>query len=461
MTLWRVRFVPLALAALWAAIAPPILTADSLVWRNQQMNAQFRNRPLPEVLQVLATATGWRIYLEPNTAPAITADFEKLSVAQALPRLLGNLNFALIPQTNGAARLLVFRTSSSGATEWIQPSQPSSPIHAQSTSLANELIVTLNPAAGESIDEIALRLGAKVVGRIDELNAYRLEFQDEESATRARAALENDDAVESVDSNHTVQPPARLDPLPLTQAPPLTLRPQVVPNDQYTVVALIDTAVSAAQPGLKDFLLDPVSIFETGQSAHLAHGTAMAETILRALAATPGNIEGSSVRILPIDVYGANPTTTTFDVGRGIYAAAQAGPAILNLSLGTDSNSPFLHRLIQDISGQGVLVIAAAGNLPVTTPVYPAAYPEALAVTAGDWQGRIAPYANRGDFVDLIAPGTAVVQFDNRAYLGTGTSYATAYVSGMAAGLVATSGQTAAETSATLRNRLGTDPGKP
>ena len=93
------------------------------------------------------------------------------------------------------------------------------------------------------------------------------------------------------------------------------------------------------------------------------------------------------VRILPIDVYGSNPATTTFDVGRGIYAAAEAGPTVINLSLGTDSNSPFLYRLIQDVSNQGVLVVAAAGNQPVTTPVYPAAYPEVLAVTASDRAG--------------------------------------------------------------------------
>jgi hypothetical protein len=460
MMIWRVWLAGVVLAAFgWADTPTRILqAADTLVWRNQQMDAQIRNRPLPEVLQSLAAATGWRIYLEPNTSPSITADFERLGVTQALPRLLGDLNFALVPQTNGPARLLVFRTSSAGATELIQPTQDSASSDPDTPALANELIVTLKPNSAESIDRIAQRLGAKVVGRIDELNAYRLQFENEESAARARTELERDDAVESVDSNHLVQTPARLEPLPLSQAPPLALQPRIVPNDQYTIVALIDTAVSASQSGLKDFLLPAVALLETAETGQLTHGTAMAETILRALATTPANGEGTPVRILPIDVYGNNAATTTFDVGRGIYAAAQAGPAIINLSLGTSGDSPFLYRLIQDVSSQGVLVIAAAGNLPVTTPVYPAAYPEVLAVTAGDRQGRIAPYANRGDFVDLVAPGTAVVQFDNHTYLGTGTSYATAHVSGLAAALVTESGQTATEAATTLRGRLGTEP---
>jgi thermitase len=431
------------------------LRADSVVWRDNLMDAQFRNRPLLEVLQSIATATGWRVYLEPNTSPAVTAQFERLAVTQALPRLLGDLNFALIPNATGPARLYVFRTTSAGATERIDaaPATPRSP--SQASNLANELIVTLKPGAGETIEQLAQRLGAKIVGRIDDLNAYRLEFDGEESAARARAELEQHEDVESVDSNHLVQPPARLEPMPLSQAPPLNLRPKVVPNGEYTVVALIDTGVASSQSNIKDFLLPSVSLVEGAEAGLLSHGTVIAETILRALSAGPGGAEGTVVRILPIDVYGNNPATTTFDVGRGIYAAAEAGPTVINLSLGTDNNSPFLYRLIQDVSSQGVLVIAAAGNQPVTTPVYPAAYPEVLAVTASDRHGQIAPYANRGDFVDVMAPGTAVVQVGNQAYLGTGTSYSAAYISGVAAGLVTGANQTTAEALTTIRQRFG------
>ena len=88
------------------------------------------------------------------------------------------------------------------------------------------------------------------------------------------------------------------------------------------------------------------------------------------------------------------------------------------------------------------------------TPTYPAAYPDVIAVTAGDRKGNIAPYANRGSFVDVIAPGTSVVQFDNQSYLVSGTSASTAYVSGTAAGFRA-NGQTADQTATTLREALG------
>jgi thermitase len=116
--------------------------------------------------------------------------------------------------------------------------------------------------------------------------------------------------------------------------------------------------------------------------------------------------------------------------------------------------------LIVDAHGQGVLFVGAAGNQPVTTPSYPAAYPEVLATTAGDRSGRIASYANRGEFVDVIAPGTGLVHLGNQTFVGSGTSYSAAYVTGIAAGL-GESGKTAAQIELEIRSRLSPPAAKP
>jgi len=76
------------------------------------------------------------------------------------------------------------------------------------------------------------------------------------------------------------------------------------------------------------------------------------------------------------------------------------------ISASQRADSAFLHSVIQDASSKNIVFIGAAGNSPVTTPFYPAAYPEVMAVTAID-QGQIASYANRGSFVSLGAPGVA------------------------------------------------------
>jgi thermitase len=119
-----------------------------------------------------------------------------------------------------------------------------------------------------------------------------------------------------------------------------------------------------------------------------------------------------------------------------------AGAMIVNLSLGGEGDSRFLHNTIRSAHDQGVVFVAAAGNQPVTTPTYPAAYPEVLAITATDRNGQLASYANRGDFVDLAAPGGSLVTFNGQQFFVVGTSAATASVSGRAASVMEQSGTT-------------------
>ena len=57
---------------------------------------------------------------------------------------------------------------------------------------------------------------------------------------------------------------------------------------------------------------------------------------------------------------------------------------------------------------------------------------------AATYNGEIAPYANRGEFVDVKAPDRSRVIFNGQNYLSTGTSTATAFVSGNAAARLAT-----------------------
>ena len=84
------------------------------------------------------------------------------------------------------------------------------------------------------------------------------------------------------------------------------------------------------------------------------------------------------------------------------------------------------------------------------------AYPEVIAVTAGTRQGVIAPYANYGSFVDVIAPGSAIVNFNGQSWLVTGTSASTAYASGAAAALLEKDGKlSAAQIEAQIRAIFG------
>lgn len=435
---------------------PMIEAADSLTWRHEpkRVDAEISSWTLPELLENIAQVTGWQIYLEPGTNLRVSTKFKDRAPGEALRLLLGNLSFALLPQTNAPPKLFVFRTSLQEATQLIRSSKTGSGGKGPKP-IANELIVTLKP--GASIDELARRLGAKVVGRMEGRNAYRLQFEDGDAASDARELLEKNDDVESVELNYPVSRPPAVEALTFSSSLPLNLKPKAAGNANHIIVGLIDTPVQLQGSVVDQFLLPGVSIAGDAKPSDTfpTHGTTMAETILRGLAMAMEGAEGSTVRILPVDVYGNNSGTTTFEVAHGIYKAINDGGAmIINLSLGSEGNTEFLYRIIKSAHDQGVLFFGAAGNQPVITPTYPAAYAEVVAVTAGDRRGNISAYANHGDFVDVIAPGSTIVNFKNQSYLVMGTSAATAYATGLASGLADKTHLPWAQIEAAIRKNL-------
>ena len=362
----------MASLALWISFPVACPAArESLNWNTKQnrISADIDGSELLDVLERIASATGWNVYVEPTAKRAVSAKFANLPPGQALPLLLGDLNFALVPETNSPSRLYVFQTARKNATQLVAPAKS-----AAAKPIPNELIVRLKP--GANIDEIARLLGAKVIGRIDGLNAYRLQFDDETAATSARQDLASNSDVESVDSNYSMDRPPSAMPASGSPMPPPHLELKPPPESGRVIVGLVDTAVQPLGNDLDKFMLKQLSVAGDSQldPSSPSHGTSMAETLLRSLAEiTKGS---SSVQILPVDVYGPNASTSTFDVAKGIQAIINGGAKIVNLSLGSEGDSAFLHDLIREAAAKNIVFIGAAGNTPVTTAFYPAAYSE-------------------------------------------------------------------------------------
>src|SRR5579864_5606284 len=446
----------LCLLGAWACAGLPASASDTFNWNTNRnrVTADLKSTSLRDLLEQIASATGWQVFVEPETAHNVSAKFRDLAPGDALHLLLGDVNFALLPGTNAVSRLFVFRTSQELATQAVEPAKPR-PERAAAKPIANELIVRLKP--GAKIDDLAKLLGAKVLGRIDSLNAYRLQFDDTSATGAARDQLAGNPDVASVDSNFAIQPPEGPQPV-AAGAPPIQLQLKPPPDNGRIIVGLVDTAVQPLGNNLDQFLLKPVSVAGDVQlsSDSPTHGTAMAETLLRSLESiTKGS---TSVQILPVNVYpgggAGDASTSTFDVANGIVQAVNGGAKVINLSLGSSSDSSFLQSVIQDVSKLNVSLFAAAGNQPVTTPFYPAAYPGVQAVTAID-NGQLASYANRGSFVSLGAPGTSIVPFGNMSFGVQGTSVSSAYTSGLAAGYLENSGDNVNKMEAFLNSNFG------
>ena len=439
-----------------SASASPI-ASNTITWRkNRTADASIESLPLQKVLGHLSGATGWKVFVEPGLDQPISVQFRNASQGDALKLLLGNLSYALVPQAGAGSRLYVYKNSLSDATSLIRPELSNRP----KNWLPNEMIISLAPGSKQDVDKLAAELGGKVVARSDALNAYRLEFPDAESAEAARQKIASRDDVAYQD-NYSYDRPAALGsgtPAPQALFP---IDPTPVPRGDQVVVALVDTPLQPLDAKMQGFILEGIRLQgDPGPlSTEPTHATSMALDFLNSYAFAMGDAKSDAsgrVRLLPIDIYGSASSITTFDMARGIHKAIDANVNWINLPHGGPGESPMVDYLLEQAYKKGIMVSAAAGNQPTTEPTYPAANPYAIAVTAADSRGDIAPYANRGSFVDVKAPGTMKVSYNGQNYYSTGTSTATSYVSGQAAALMV-QGSTAREAaSAILKNyRVG------
>jgi subtilisin family serine protease len=199
------------------------------------------------------------------------------------------------------------------------------------------------------------------------------------------------------------------------------------------LVAVIDSQVDAEHPDLADAI---AGSFEAagGESPH-SHGTGMAGAIAarRTMLGT-----APAVGLLTVNAFSMkarNAEGTTFNILKGLDWAVEKGARVVNMSFAGPSD-PRLREALAKASRKGVVLIAAAGNAgPRSPPLFPAADPNVIAVTATDVEDAVFSGANRGEHVAVAAPGVEILAPapDGTYQFTTGTSVASAEVSGIAA----------------------------
>ncbi|MFD1037203.1 S8 family peptidase [Virgibacillus byunsanensis] len=125
-----------------------------------------------------------------------------------------------------------------------------------------------------------------------------------------------------------------------------------------------------------------------------------------------------------------------FDLLEAIEWSIKNDMDIINLSLGTNYDSPRLMEILDIAYESGILIVGASGNGGENSSViYPAKYENVIGVSAVDEQLSIASFSSRGSEVEFSAPGLNIVStFLGNSYgIADGTSQATPHVSGMLA----------------------------
>lgn len=209
------------------------------------------------------------------------------------------------------------------------------------------------------------------------------------------------------------------------------------------IVAVLDTGAQLNHPRLAgqviagyDFISDeaipedePNGIDEDNDGLvdeGFGHGTHVSGII---------SLVAPSAQIMPLRVLDSDGRGNDYVLAEAIQFARLNGATVINMSLGTPTDSDLLEDVVAEATAAGVVIIAAAGNQDSSSEQFPAADPNALGVASVGPEKVRSSFSNFGPWVDIVAPGksiTSTFPIDGYAQW-SGTSMATGFVTGQAA----------------------------
>jgi hypothetical protein len=200
------------------------------------------------------------------------------------------------------------------------------------------------------------------------------------------------------------------------------------------VVAVIDSGIDVRHPELAGAIAGSFDALGSKEGPHF-HGTGVAGAIV-----SHARLMGSApaARLLAIRAFSDaadGAESNSFVIMKGLDYAAAHGAQIVNMSF-AGPKDPLIERGIASTAAKGIVMVAASGNAgPKSPPLYPAANPGVIAVSATDAQDKLFAASNRGNYIAIAAPGADIFMPapDDQYQIRSGTSFSAAYVSGIAA----------------------------
>jgi thermitase len=261
-----------------------------------------------------------------------------------------------------------------------------------------------------------------------------------ESIAETIENLENDPAVQYIEPNYvmsiqSVNDPGYSEQWSLNKIGVEEIWAETM-GSSGVVIAVLDTGIDYSHPDRpKNIVLgyDFINDDSNPQDDH-GHGTFVSGVI----AANTNNSTGiagicQNCSIMPVKVMDNNGMGTYADVANGIVWSADNGADIINLSIGGYAYSQILQDAVSYAQSKGVLVIAAGGNQGISSPLYPAAYPNVIGVSATTQNDEKWSRSNYGSYIDISAPGVSIYGLTLGSYRSqTGTSAAAPHIVGIA-----------------------------
>jgi len=210
-------------------------------------------------------------------------------------------------------------------------------------------------------------------------------------------------------------------------------------------VAVLDTGIDVDHPDLNVAGGYNVITNTTGAADDdNGHGTHVAGIIaaLKDTGEDTGAVTGvaHNASLYAVKVLNAAGSGYVSDVVEGIYWAINNTMDVINLSLGTSTDSLALRTAVEDADDAGIVVVAAAGNEgnppgKGDNVIYPAKYSSVIAVAATNQDDERAKWSSTGPDLELAAPGMDILStWNDGGYESkSGTSMAAPHVSGTVA----------------------------
>jgi subtilisin family serine protease len=310
----------------------------------------------------------------------------------------------------------------------------------------DEVVVRLpSNLSGQALDELARRhrlsrVESHSIG-LTGSTFHRWRITDRRPVSEVIRALEEDGAIGSAQPNYRFAlqenagaPQSDVSAMQYALAKLHVTEAHGLSAGDHILVAVIDSGIDTSHPEIANMVAGSFDAVNSREGAD-NHGTAMAGAII-----AHAKLKGvaPAARILAIRAF-TKTEGTTLSILRSLDWAVAQGARIINMSF-AGPRDPEIAAGVAAALKKGVVLIASAGNAgPSAAPLYPAADPNVIAVTAIDAEDHLLSVANRGRHIAVAAPGVDVVApASGGGYqMSTGTSVAAAHVSGVTALLIA------------------------
>jgi len=209
-------------------------------------------------------------------------------------------------------------------------------------------------------------------------------------------------------------------------------------------VAIIDTGIDLDHPDLQDNIKGNVNLIKPRKSGNdnNGHGTHMAGIV----AGVDNDIgvigTGPDISLYAVKVLNKKGIGWLSDLIDALNWCINNKMQVINMSFGSPADNQSFHDAIIKVNQAGIVQVASAGNDGEFDGeiMYPAKYPETIAVSAIDRYNNFASFSSYGPEIDLAAPGVNIKStYKNRSYKRLdGTSMSAAHVTGTVALILTT-----------------------